>query len=146
MPAAAQITCEFTFEASHVLRREEWTEEQNSEVFGSCARLHGHGYRLLVTLRGSIEPLTGMVRNFREVKRSVRERVVSRLDHQHLNDVVGGMTTAENLCYWIAAQLLPEWGEDLHRIELWETRTAFAALAWEELELLRERGLDGSVV
>lgn len=136
MPPFALITCEFTFEASHVLRRDEWTEAQNAEVFGSCARLHGHGYRLLVTLRGPIDPLTGMVRNFRDVKRSVRERVIEPLDHQHLNAVVGGMTTAENLCYWIAARLLPEWGEDLDRVELWETRTAFAALRREDLELL----------
>lgn len=139
MLRSAHITCEFTFEASHVLRRDDWTEAQNIEVFGSCARLHGHGYRLLVTLRGPIDPATGMVRNFRDVKREVKERVVSRLDHQHLNEVVGGMTTAENLCYWIAAQLLPEFRADLERIELWETRTAFAALTRPELELLEAR-------
>ena len=77
-----------------------------------------------------------MVRNFRDVKREVRERVVQRLDHQHLNDLVGGMTTAENLCYWIARALLPHFGGDLSRIELWETRTAFAALTERELETL----------
>jgi 6-pyruvoyltetrahydropterin/6-carboxytetrahydropterin synthase len=130
----AQITCEFTFEASHVLRRDDWSEERNGEVFGSCARLHGHGYRLLVTLRGPIDADTGFVRNFRDVKREVQERVVQRLDHQHLNDVIGGMTTAENLCYWMAAELLPHFGEALHRIELWETRTAFAALGQAELD------------
>lgn len=136
MLRTALITCEFTFEASHVLRREDWTDAQNAEVFGNCARLHGHGYRLLVTLRGPIDPVTGMVRNFRDVKREVRERVVERLDHRHLNEVVGGMTTAENLCYWIARALLPPFGSDLHRLELWETRTAFAALTAAELEEL----------
>lgn len=137
MPRIALITCEFTFEASHVLRRDDWTDAQNADVFGSCARLHGHGYRLLVTLRGPIDAGTGMVRNFRDVKRTVREQVVSRLDHHHLNDVVGGMTTAENLCYWIARQLLPAFGESLDRIELWETRTAFAALGRAELDDLQ---------
>jgi 6-pyruvoyltetrahydropterin/6-carboxytetrahydropterin synthase len=132
----ALISCEFSFEASHVLRREDWSGERNAEVFGSCARLHGHGYRLVITLRGPIDPETGMVRNFRDVKREVRERVVQRLDHQHLNDVVGGMTTAEALCYWIAGELLPHFGEALFRVELWETRTAFAALTHVELEAL----------
>lgn len=135
---AAVITCEFTFEAAHQLRRPDWSDEQNLEVFGNCARMHGHGYRLLVSLRGPIDPDTGMVRNFRDVKRTVRERVIGRLDHQNLNEAVGGQTTAENLCYWIAEQLLPDFGEALHRVELWETRTAFAALSETELQALRE--------
>jgi 6-pyruvoyltetrahydropterin/6-carboxytetrahydropterin synthase len=137
MLRTAHITCEFTFEASHQLRREDWSDERNDTVFGNCARLHGHGYRLLVTLRGPIDPDTGMVRNFRDVKRLVRERVVDRLDHHHLDEVIGPLSTAENLCYWIATQLLPELGTALYRIELWETRTAFAALEHPELlELL----------
>src|SRR5688572_12415730 len=102
MQRTALITCEFTFEASHQLRRGDWPAEENEAVFGSCVRLHGHSYRLLVTLRGPIDAETGMVRNFRDVRQAVRERVILRLDHQHLDDVVGGLTTAENLCYWIA--------------------------------------------
>jgi 6-pyruvoyltetrahydropterin/6-carboxytetrahydropterin synthase len=137
MSPQAQITCEFTFEASHELRRKDWPEEQNLSVFGSCARLHGHSYRLLVTLRGPIDPDTGMVKNFRDLKRTVRQQVVDRLDHQHLDDVVAVLSTAENLCYWIARQLLPDLGDHLYRIELWETRTAYAALTETELAELR---------
>lgn len=138
MERTALITCEFTFEASHQLRRADWPAEENEAVFGSCVRLHGHSYRLLVTLRGPIDAETGMVRNFRDLKQAVRERVVNRLDHQHLDDVVGGLTTAENLCYWIARELLPEFGGLLHGVQLWETRTAFASLGEEEL-----RQIDG---
>jgi len=140
----AQIACEFRFEASHQLRRDDWSEAENDAVFGNCARLHGHSYRLVVTLRGQIDLATGMVMNFRDVKRLVRERVVSRLDHYHLNDVVGGLTTAENLLYWIADQLLgpPPAGYPLGgapaadliaRLELWETATCCAFLADAEL-------------
>lgn len=145
MVRPAQITCEFNFEASHQLRREDWSEAENSAVFGSCARLHGHSYRLLVTLRGPIDPDTGMVSNFRDVKRVVRERVVARLDHAHLNGVVGGLTTAENLCYWIAGQLLPEFGGLLSQITLWETRTAYATLGERELLPLLEAAAPPSV-
>jgi 6-pyruvoyltetrahydropterin/6-carboxytetrahydropterin synthase len=133
MERVASITCEFTFEASHQLRREEWSDAENEAVFGSCARLHGHSYRLLITLRGPIDPETGMVRNFRDVRRVVRERVVQRLDHHHLDGVTGDLSTAENLCYWIAGQLVPELGDWLSRVELWETRTACAFLTEEEL-------------
>jgi 6-pyruvoyltetrahydropterin/6-carboxytetrahydropterin synthase len=138
MPRVAAITCEFAFEASHQLRREDWSDAENEAVFGECARLHGHSYRMLVTLRGPIDRETGMVLNFRDVKRVVKERVVSALDHQHLNGVVDGLTTAENLCCWIAAQLLPEFGPLLSGIELWETRTAFASLGEAELQALPE--------
>lgn len=137
MERRACITCEFTFEASHQLYRDDWSETQNSTVFGDCTRLHGHTYRLLVSLRGAVEPDTGMVLNFRDVKRVVEERVLSRVDHRHLNDVVGVLTTAENILYWIARQLLPEFGSRLHRVELWETRCAFASLEPEDL-----RGLE----
>jgi 6-pyruvoyltetrahydropterin/6-carboxytetrahydropterin synthase len=145
----AQIACEFRFEASHQLRREDWSDAENDAVFGNCARLHGHSYRLCVTLRGPIDGETGMVMNFTDLKRLVRERVVHRLDHQHLNDVVGGLTTAENLLYWIADQLLgPPPAERapavdlLTRIELWETTTCCAFLAEPELQayaLAKER-------
>jgi 6-pyruvoyltetrahydropterin/6-carboxytetrahydropterin synthase len=131
----AQIACEFRFEASHQLRRDDWNDADNDAVFGNCARLHGHSYRLVVTLRGPIDPETGMVMNFTDVKRLVRERAVHRLDHQHLNDVVGGLTTAENLLYWIADQLLgPIPADLLTRLELWETTTCCAFLAEPELQ------------
>src|SRR5688500_10011881 len=126
----AQITCEFRFEASHQLRRDDWSDAENDAVFGNCARLHGHSYRLCVSLRGPIDPETGMVMNFTDLKRLVRERVVHRLDHQHRSDVVSGLTTAENLLYWIADQLLgpppaarAPATDLLTRIELWETTT-----------------------
>ena len=130
-----RITKEFHFSASHQLK--------SLPADHQCARLHGHSYRLLVTLCGPIDPETGMVMNFTEVKRLVRERVVHRLDHQHLNDVVGGLTTAETLLYWIADQLLGPLPTDLlARIELWETTTCCAFLTETELQqyaMARER-------
>ena len=131
----AQIACEFRFEASHQLRRDDCSDADNEAIFGNCARLHGHSYRLVVTLRGPIDPETGMVMNFQHVKRLVRERIISRLDHQHLNDVVSRLTTAENLLYWIADQLLGPLPADLlTRLELWETATCSAFLADAELQ------------
>src|SRR5688572_30161943 len=98
MERIALITVEFTFESSHQLWRDDWSESENERVFGNCSRLHGHSYRLLVTLRGPVDPGTGMVRNFRDAKGAVREKVIARIDHRHLNDVIGGITTAENIC------------------------------------------------
>ena len=137
MQPSATITCEFKFESSHRLRREEWSDAENAAAFGECAQLHGHSYRLLVALRGPVRRETGMVMSFQELMDLVKERVIRQLDHRHLEDVVGGITTTENLLYWIAGQLLPELGTLLHRLELWETRTSSAALTEEDLEALR---------
>lgn len=136
----AQVSCEFWFEASHQLSRPDWPEERNRAVFGKCVRLHGHSYLLKVSFRGPIDPETGMVINFFDVKRRVKDRVVDRLDHYHMNDVIEEIPTAENVACWIARQLLQGIeveGVELSRIELWETRSAYAFLDREDLALIQ---------
>jgi 6-pyruvoyltetrahydropterin/6-carboxytetrahydropterin synthase len=141
-PRTAQIACDFWFEASHQLARADWPEEKNHEIFGKCVRMHGHSYRLQVTLRGPIDPETGMVINFRELKRRIRERVVDVLDHRHLNDILEEIPTAENIACWIADRILPDaQGAEVSRIELWETRNSCAFLDAEDLSLARKRVL-----
>ena len=138
-PRIAQVSCEFWFEASHQLLRPDWTPERNDAVFGKCVRMHGHSYLLKVSFRGPIDPETGMVINFFDVKALVKGRVVDRLDHYHLNDIVPGIPTAENTAHWIAGQIAPgitKEGVELSRIELWETRSAYAFLDREDLKLL----------
>lgn len=138
-PRIAQVCCEFWFEASHQLARPDWSDEQNLSVFGKCVRLHGHSYHLKVSFRGPIDPETGMVINFFDVKTLVREQVIERLDHYHLNDVIEGIPTAENVAYWIAGQLHHRLHEnvELSRIELWETRSSYAFLDKEDLALMK---------
>lgn len=138
----AHISCEYTFEASHQLYRADWSAAQNDRVYGKCTRVHGHSYRLVITLHGPVDATTGMVMNFSELDAIVRERVLVRMDHHDLNTVVGGITTAENLVYWIVDQLvahLPvEW---LARVELWETRTNCAYLTQRDVQAyLLEQG------
>src|SRR5438270_70646 len=134
----AHIACEYTFEASHQLERPDWPAEKNERVFGRCVRTHGHSYRLVVCLHGPIDPETGMVVNFSELDAVVEERILGALDHRNLNEVVGGITTAENLVYWVVDQLLPrvraEW---LERVELWETRTNCAFLTQSDIQAYR---------
>ena len=81
------ITRSFDFCAGHRLYRPDWTPEQNKEIFGLCSNEagHGHNYRLEVTVTGPIDPETGMVMNLRQLKESVRERVISEVDHKNLN-------------------------------------------------------------
>ncbi len=98
------------FSAAHRLHREDWDEETNRRIFDKCDNPNGHGhtYELEVTVEGEIDPETGYVMDFGDLKRVVRDHVVRRLDRRHLNYDVDFLTgvnpTAENIAVGI-------WGE-----------------------------------
>ncbi len=128
---SAILTKEFRFEAAHSLPGHH----------GKCSRLHGHSYRLEVTLRGPIkeahgQPDHGMVMDFENLSRIVRNSILERLDHYNLNEVTGIHTTAENLAHWIWDTLktagLSE--ELLYRIRLWETESSSVEISKAERE------------
>ena len=66
-----------------------------------CSRLHGHNWKIEVTLRSETLDENGMVLDFSRIK-----EVVMQLDHTYINDVLGGLNpTAENMAKWICDQL-----------------------------------------
>ena len=74
--ATIRLTKEFSFEAAHAL----------DGYDGPCREIHGHSYRLFVTVKGhpsedSRDPKYGMVMDFGILKRIVQEEVVSTFDH-----------------------------------------------------------------
>lgn len=86
---------------------------------GPCKRLHGHNYVLRVTLAGRPQPKDGMIRDFDEVKKTVWDQVLVKVDHYHLNDIVEN-PTAENLVVWMWERLEPLI-PGLEELMLWET-------------------------
>jgi 6-pyruvoyltetrahydropterin/6-carboxytetrahydropterin synthase len=121
-------TRKFTFSAGHRYWRDEWSEAENARVFGNLTVPHGHNYVLEVTLRGPVDPKTGMLMDLAELKRLVGEVVVARFDHADLNRdplFAGGVVpTTENLVRAAWDLLLPKLGaERLHRLRLWEDPT-----------------------
>jgi 6-pyruvoyltetrahydropterin/6-carboxytetrahydropterin synthase len=114
---------EFTFDAAHNL----------IHYHGKCEALHGHTYRLAVVLEGT-RGEEGMIFDFCELSRIVEERVVSRLDHSYLNDVLE-QPTAENIANWVWDQIEEEVLRSnckLSQVEIWETRTSCAILRAED--------------
>ena len=123
-------TRKFTFSSAHRYWRPEWSAEDNTRIFGNLTVPHGHNYVLEVTVRGAIDPATGMVMDLTELKRLVGDAVVSRFDHADLNrDAVfasGAIPTTENLVRAIWDLLVPKLGgERLHRLRLWEDPTFY---------------------
>jgi 6-pyruvoyltetrahydropterin/6-carboxytetrahydropterin synthase len=70
------VTAMQSFSAAHSLRDYE----------GKCERLHGHNYRVEVTLKGPALTKNGMVVDF-TLLRSALDKAISRLDHNYLNEV-----------------------------------------------------------
>lgn len=102
------LTRRTTFSASHRLWSEQLSESENYEVYEKCANPngHGHNYVLEVTVRGTVDPRTGMVLNLTDMKRITNEQVINWVDHKHLNYDVpwleGVIPTAEMLAikFW----------------------------------------------
>ena len=72
-----------------------------------CARLHGHSFRIELQLSGVVEPQSGWVMDFADVKRAFQP-TFDRLDHHYLNEISGlENPTSENLARWIWDQVKP---------------------------------------
>jgi 6-pyruvoyltetrahydropterin/6-carboxytetrahydropterin synthase len=110
-----EVFREFRFEAAHYL--------PNAPDGHKCKRLHGHSYRVVVYVSGPIDPRTGWVVDFAEIKRAAGE-ILDSLDHRCLNDVAGlEQPTCENLARWVWARVKPVL-PGLSRLVIRETATA----------------------
>ena len=114
---------EFTFDAAHNLVR----------YHGKCEALHGQTYRVAVVLEGTPDE-EGMIMDFTELSDIVKERVVSRLDHAYINDVIE-QPTAENIARWIWDRIETHVRRPncaLSSVEVWETCSSCATLRAED--------------
>jgi 6-pyruvoyltetrahydropterin/6-carboxytetrahydropterin synthase len=110
------ISKEFTFDAAHQL----------VNYNGKCENLHGHTYKLRITLTGDIDK-SGMIIDFNLIKKIVEEKIIEKLDHNFLNNIVA-QPTAENILLWIWQELYPVFNFPsckLYEITLWETENSF---------------------
>jgi len=137
-----RVTKEFTFEMAHAL----WNYE------GPCRNIHGHSYKLYVTVRGNtLEDNTntklGMVMDFSDLKEIVNRTIVDYFDHsvvissksgnpeisnvKHMFDkfyIVDYQPTCENLVTHMASLLVNELPDyiELFSLKLCETATSYA--------------------
>jgi 6-pyruvoyltetrahydropterin/6-carboxytetrahydropterin synthase len=140
--AIVRVTKEFRFEMAHAL----WNYD------GPCRNIHGHSYKLLVTVKG--EPLNdpgkpkhGMIIDFGDLKKIVKSIIINRFDHtvvvnkqapyemlQKMGqmfekyEVMDFQPTCEKLVIYFADKIkekLPE-SAQLQRLRLYETTTSFA--------------------
>ena len=137
-----RITKIFTFETAHILYNYD----------GKCKNMHGHSYKLFVTVKGKPvndldNPKNGMVVDFGDIKKIVNEEVVDIWDHAVLinansphkelgNELEGRghkviycsfQPTCENMLYEIAAKVQAKLPSDisLAYLKLHETENSY---------------------
>ena len=112
-----EVSVEHTFAAGHALRN----------YRGKCENVHGHNYRVRITLRGERLDATGMLADFTELKRILRG-ISEPLDHVFMNEIEPFITlnpTAENMAWYFCMQLQEQLKLDVPvevaEVSVWET-------------------------
>ena len=122
------ITRRLEFCASHRLFNPEFSDEENKAIFGLCNNPngHGHNYVLEVTVRGDVDPKTGMVLDLKALKKLISNEIIDLVDHKNLNIDVDFLKevipTAENIAikFWNILEPKIEHGT-LHELKLYES-------------------------
>lgn len=139
----AYLTVSAHFSAAHRLAIPHLSYEENSEIYGKCARPHGHGhnYQVEVTVKGDIDPRTGMLVDLVALQAAIAQRVTEPFDHTFLNKDVPYFSevvpTAENIVIRICELLrrpIRELGVTLHKVKLIESPNNSAEVFAEEAE------------
>jgi 6-pyruvoyltetrahydropterin/6-carboxytetrahydropterin synthase len=117
-----EVSVEETFAAGHALRN----------YHGKCENVHGHNYKVQLTVRGGELDGAGLLVDFVELKRALNA-VIDRLDHQFLNDVPPFDVlnpSAENMARYfheeISRGLGTRTGVTVSEVKIWETDTSCA--------------------
>ncbi len=118
-----EIFKEFHFEAAHRL--------PNVPEGHKCARLHGHSFKVRLSIAGPVEEHAGWVMDFADLKTHFKP-LLAQLDHYYLNEIPGlENPTSENIVRWIWQRLKPTLPQ-LTAIELRETCTSGCVYRGEE--------------
>ena len=111
----AEIYKDFHFESAHRL--------PNVPAGHKCGRLHGHSFHVRLYVSGQVDPHSGWVVDFADIKTAFAP-ILDELDHYYLNDVPGlENPTSEHLARWIWRRLLPAL-PSLSGVEVRETCTS----------------------
>lgn len=119
-----QISAEYTFAAGHALRGYK----------GKCENVHGHNYKVQVTVAGEHLNSIGLLIDFVDLRAAIKS-LVDRLDHRFLNDLPPFdqlNPSAENLAKYFYDGLEPQvrkQGNRVSAVKVWETDTTSATFS-----------------
>lgn len=116
-----EVSVEYSFAAGHALRGYK----------GKCENVHGHNYKVRVTVQGEKLNSIGLLMDFTDLRAAVKQ-LVERFDHHFLNDLEPFRElnpSAENLACYLGTELQREidgQGLSVNHVTVWETETTSA--------------------
>lgn len=121
------LTKIYQFSAAHYLNSPFLSADENKKIFGKCGNKagHGHNYEVRVTVRGEVNPVSGMLMDLAELDEIVQKEVLTPLDRKSLNVELKNLSilTTEILTKEIWKRIHPHINQaELYRIEVDETR------------------------
>lgn len=122
------LTKDFVFDAAHNL----------VNYHGKCENLHGHTYKLRIVIEGFPDN-EGMIIDFVEVSKIIKEKIIAKLDHSYLNDFIP-QPSAENISLWVWENIENDLKREnckLYEIHVWETSTSRVILNADDVRKLR---------
>ena len=140
----ATLSLKTHFSAAHRLALPELSLEENTEIYGKCARVngHGHNYHLEVSVTGEMDARTGMIVDLESLQKVIDDYVVEPFDHTFLNKDIAYFAqvvpTAENIAFHIAQLLqqpIRELGVELDKITLIESPNNSCEINCRHLDL-----------
>lgn len=126
----AYLSVSTHFSAAHRLALDDLSLEENTQIYGKCARPHGHGhnYHVEITVKGEIDARTGMIVDLVALEKLLEIHVVEPFDHNFLNKDIPYFATvvptAENIAVHIRDLLqepIRQLGAELHKVKLIES-------------------------
>ena len=136
---AIELTQQFEFSAAHRLHCADLSDDENQKLFGKCNNPegHGHNYVIEVTVSREIDSDNGQVISIHDFETIVKQAVIDRLDHKHLNRDVENFAdvnpTVENISIaifeWLAGQFA---AAKLEKVKVFETPKTWAEYCGSE--------------
>ena len=139
-----RLTRRYGFAASHRLHAPSLSDAENRALYGKCDNPHGHGhnYEIELTVRGSVDPVTGRVVDTGVLDRVAREQILEPLRYKNLNEEVEAfriaVPTTENLACEVDRRLRCVWesvfgsdGPALEKVRISETERNICELSDE---------------
>ena len=118
----AQFTKMYVIRSLHNLHNPDISDIENQKLYGLCYRLHGHDYKVQVTLEGELDPKTGQCRFRDKIDEVVERELVRRFDGKCLNDSFTN-TSGEALVHIFYEILRPHIPNDVRlKLAMQETR------------------------
>jgi 6-pyruvoyltetrahydropterin/6-carboxytetrahydropterin synthase len=124
-----EVTIIKTFSAAHFL----------ADIGGKCEELHGHNFKVEVTVAAPQLKSTGLLIDFREIKEWLKS-IIESMDHQHLNELTqfaGINPSSENIAHYICRELEPQARSaqlQIARIKVWESENAVVTYIPDQTE------------